>query len=76
MVNSYYELDLHHGGFAPKRFENLVTAKAQLKFLKENGFPNAFLTKVTVERIVLKDAFVVRTLEQVEIFKSKSFKAA
>lgn len=71
MSKTYYLIDLSFGGFESRgRYETLLVANARLKTFRTQGFVNAFIVQVTEEK--LKDAFVIKTLQQVERVKSRS----
>jgi hypothetical protein len=56
MTKTYYQVDLNQGGFKKIRgeYKTGLIAECRLRYFKSHGFPNAFLIKVTEERIELK----------------------
>jgi hypothetical protein len=71
MTKTYYQLDLNQGGFERGEYTTILIAECRLKYFQANGFPNAFLVKVTEERIKLNNPVVVSALKTVEKFTPK-----
>lgn len=66
-----YKVHLNQGGydFAVGEFKTLLLANQRLKIARECGFPQAYIVMQTVE--ILKDQFVIATLEQAERLSPK-----